>query len=353
VAVGVGLAAAGIALVLSAPLDDDARSNLGIGLLTGLVVGVSMFALEYVIERRNEAKQQSLRDAEADFLIGRYLAELIVDSAQVVWMTLASHDAEPDSAAAHGTLPGFDPTGDPQRVMTGVHWVADLDRTGGDWFVDLRSIEMADVLVQAGLHQLTFVDAELSESDFDRIRYRVDQTAARVAGIAAHAGVHGDSLAGRRLLDVASNLREGAETGSIQEVVEVDLPRVRPTWSIEGDSEILRVGAEMTASVEFISVVVGYSSDILREVLNGVPEQRHTSQQAPGELPTGRDLVASQRKDTDIVQHRWSSLVTAAEAAPWANRFTEGSWFRATLNQAARAVRANYGLSEQDFAGDD
>jgi hypothetical protein len=43
---------AGLVLVLTAPLDDSARTGLGTGLITGLIAGIALAAIQWTIERR-------------------------------------------------------------------------------------------------------------------------------------------------------------------------------------------------------------------------------------------------------------------------------------------------------------
>lgn len=49
-AIAVGVA--GLVLVLTAPLNDSARTGLGTGLITGLIVGIALAAIQWTVERR-------------------------------------------------------------------------------------------------------------------------------------------------------------------------------------------------------------------------------------------------------------------------------------------------------------
>ena len=61
-AIAVGII--GLAFVLSAPLDDSARTSLGTGLITGLIVGIAVAAIEWMVERRREGHEQDVKEKQ-------------------------------------------------------------------------------------------------------------------------------------------------------------------------------------------------------------------------------------------------------------------------------------------------
>jgi hypothetical protein len=61
-AIAVGVS--GLALVLSAPLNGSARTGLGLGLITGLIVGVAVAAIQWTVESRRVAGEQQAEDQQ-------------------------------------------------------------------------------------------------------------------------------------------------------------------------------------------------------------------------------------------------------------------------------------------------
>src|SRR6266581_3475027 len=61
-AIAVGII--GLAFVLSAPLNDSARTGLGTGLITGLIVGIAVAAIQWMVERRRVGHEQDIKEQQ-------------------------------------------------------------------------------------------------------------------------------------------------------------------------------------------------------------------------------------------------------------------------------------------------
>src|SRR5690349_7392682 len=60
----VAVGAAGIGFVLSAPFDDSARTALGSGLITGLIVGLAIAAIQWTVERTRVNREEALKEQQ-------------------------------------------------------------------------------------------------------------------------------------------------------------------------------------------------------------------------------------------------------------------------------------------------
>jgi hypothetical protein len=96
-ALAVGLI--GVGLILSAPFDAQARSSLGSALITGMVVGLALAAIEYTVETRREAAQDMREARQSDGMLEvakSRLSDLIAAHIWTYWWLLleARNDAQ-------------------------------------------------------------------------------------------------------------------------------------------------------------------------------------------------------------------------------------------------------------------
>ena len=168
---GLAVALIGVGFIVSAPLDADARNSIGVGLLTGVIVGGALTAVEYALERRGRIEKGQEAERQRRDLIdyaNRLLARLVVRHARELYMSIYRID-EPDRSS--DSLPGFRGREDSQLLVRGVQWVADKDETDPDWYKAPRTIESVDVLLLAGSQMAECETIQLHADGLTRLRY--------------------------------------------------------------------------------------------------------------------------------------------------------------------------------------
>ena len=144
-AVAVGII--GLALVLSAPLNDSARTGLGAGLITGLIVGIAIAAIQWTIESRRIARQRRTEEqqhaAMYEVALSR-LGTLIAAHMWNYWRLLLPFVDEPPPLVTQDP-PGYRDD-DVRNTHRALQWLR--EKIGGDvrWWRDATLLATADGL---------------------------------------------------------------------------------------------------------------------------------------------------------------------------------------------------------------
>jgi hypothetical protein len=149
-AVVVGVA--GFVLVLSAPFDDSARTGLGSGLITGMIVGLALAAIQWTVERYEEANKE-VRHATMHQVAVSRIAALVSAHIWNLWNLLLPYvDSKPPLVTVDPQ--GYSPD-DLRNTQRALQWLR--ERMGADppWWRDATLRATADVL--------SFVSTDLVE----------------------------------------------------------------------------------------------------------------------------------------------------------------------------------------------
>lgn len=132
-ALAVGLV--GVGLIVFAPFDGQARSSLGSALITGMVVGLALAAIEYTIETRRGAAEDIREASQSDGMLEvarSGLGDLIAAHIWVYWLLLVeARNAQLLTAARPGRE-----NDDVARVHAVLQWVREKSGAKPLWWKD-------------------------------------------------------------------------------------------------------------------------------------------------------------------------------------------------------------------------
>jgi hypothetical protein len=169
-ALAVGLI--GVVLILSAPFDAQARSSLGSALITGMVVGLALAAIEYTVETRREAAQDireaRLSDGMLEVAKSR-LSDLVAAHIWTYWWLLL--EARKNAQFLSADRPDRE-NGDVARVHAILQWFREKSGAEPQWWKDpalLASIDLVsyitfDLLERSAGEQTINTEEEQGES---------------------------------------------------------------------------------------------------------------------------------------------------------------------------------------------
>jgi hypothetical protein len=312
---GVGVVALiGIILISTAPMNGEARNNLGVGLLTGVIVGLALVGTEYALDRRREARALALAASQRIGFVESArlsIADLVVAHVQHLAMKLMSTSDIPDARAQPA---GWQGESDKSLVVRGLMWVAELPAQDPTWWrtprklaaVDAIFLTATDVAERCGLH--------VSADELNAMAFETDRAVSRISIAAERLSESGDPYSAHELDRLSDELLSGE--------VRTDLPDLGDWGTADFDS-IITVGGAFHNMREFVAYLidqlwVDQASD------EGAQEWRN--------------------REDDVAIQRWGELLTDTPtgAIRWGDRFLDGSWLRALLEQASTEIRATF-----------
>jgi hypothetical protein len=330
----------GAALVSTAPLDDQGRNNLGVGLLAGVVVGAALIVVGYALDKQRRANEEEQDERQRQGLLeyarGR-LARLVQQYArELEWRTYrALQDALPA-----GSPPHFRGREDVRTVWRSILWISDIDQTDPHWYRDPATVECVDLTLLVSSHIIERHGGGPAEpAEFERLEFFTEDTASRLSGTADILSQLRSPDRAQRLADVSSTIQLAAVTLSVRDALGAagvpPLPRVELDVDEDGVTHL----EAPDAGTQFISQFLAYVVDLLQ---HGFGEDRA----APSPLVVGSRRLIDSPDDDGIVRHRWPSLIRGSEAVEglWAERYADGSWLRKALKYGSERASWSWGV---------
>lgn len=330
----------GAALVATAPFDDQGRDNLGVGLLTGVVVGAALIAVEYALDKQRRANEEDQDDLQRQGLLeyarGR-LAGLVQQYArELEWRTYRTLQ----DASFAGSPPHFRGREDVRAVWRSLLWISDIDQTDPHWYRDAATVERVDLTVLVASHIIErHGGGPAAPTEFERLQFFNVDAASRLSGTADILSQLRSPDRAQRLADVSSTIQLAAETLSVRDAVGTAGVPPLPRAELEVDNEGVTHLEAPDAGTQFIRQFLAYVVDLL---LRGFGEDPS----APSTLLVGSHRLIDSPDDDRIVRHRWPSLIRGSEAVEglWAERYADGSWLRKALEYGADRTSWSWGV---------
>lgn len=333
-AVGAAILLAGVGLIVSARLDGAARTNIGVGLMTGVIVGGALSSVEFGLEQRRRDHEERERDRQREDLIDYMqgsVARLIMLHARELYMTIYMF-REPLNSSS---IVGFRGREDAHLVVRGVQWVADLGDTDADWYRSARTVQAVDVAMLVGSHLAEREGMHLGDR-LELLRFLTEEAASRISGTADFLSQTDSLKLAQDLADVASNLAVSATTLRLNEFLgsrAAQLPRLEPrpvdddgVTYIEMPSTDLQFGRESVAYL--------------------IDQLRHRPGTRTSRVQVEQQRMIDQADDDAVAVERWRELLTGhSPNGAWEQRFASDSWLRRVLGAASEQVQWNYGLT--------
>jgi hypothetical protein len=316
----------GVVLIATAPFDGPSRNNVGVGLLTGVIVGVALMGFENMLDRRREKREQeALKKRREGFLESSKisLSLLIVDYAAQLVLVLMNDDGRPDSKSQP---PYWRIDDDRALVIRGLMWVAELPNQNSLWWREDRNLVACDAIITVATDLAERSMVELTDADFANFDIDVQKARRSLTVAAARLSESGDPYGAHEIDKISDSLISIPSQWAKAKLP--DLGR----WETE-QAEILTTGGQF----DYIRKIVCFTVDLLRadlklrDVLATAPE---------GHLP--------------INVQRWGILAEADKTSTsdlWQTRFADDSWMRRLLADASNNLQRMFGIKDRDREG--
>lgn len=310
----------GIVLIATAPFDGPSRSNVGVGLLTGVIVGIALIGFESMLDRRRDRREQeALQNRREAFRESSKLAlsSLIVDCVELIVMVLLeNNEARPDSKSAP---PHWKGDSDRRLVTRGLMWCAEFPNLDSSWWQEHLKLVACDAIVTLSIDLAERSMIKLTEENWGRFNIVTNKALERLAVAAERLSESGDPYSAHDIDKVADLLTDIPSTWTKANVPDLGI------WGTEKTDHVLTVGGPF----ERIRAVVCFTVDLLG-----------------ADLDFRAVLAPSQVSDVPISRQRWGGLThESAGNDLWSNRFAEDSWMRRLLNVASDDVRQIFGAN--------
>ncbi|MEU1284489.1 hypothetical protein [Kitasatospora sp. NPDC005856] len=314
----------GLGLVLSAPFDDSARIGLGSALITGLIVGIAVAAIERGIESRRVAAERRREEEqrEAMFEVARNrLGHLIAAHTWTYWNLLLEYRDDPKFVMKPPTGFRNDDVRDVHRTL---QWLREIMGADQRWWQDTDLLETADALsfVAVDLLERTGFPETLREEDprLQSLALARERTVERLTGIA------------QRLAEAGDSQRAFLIDGQLEFFLSPDLPMAiyAPTLDLLETKDGI---AWLDRPLSPMRDEVGWIVDQLRPDPIAVNEYGEPA--TPGA--------------PNPAEYRWGGLLDDGEegALAWDQRFSPGSWLRRIFDRAGKDLPARFGLESR------
>ena len=307
----------GIALVVTASLDDSNRNNLGVGLLTAAGIGVALTSIEHAIDLRRARREEKIANERRNGFIESArlsIAALVIDHVEQLAMKLMSTSELPDSKAEPR---GWRGKSDKSLVVRGLMWAAELPRLNPTWWRVPRNIAAADAIfvVATDIAERSLLD--ITDEEAYRHSQAVDRSLTRISIAAERLSQSGDPYGAHELDKLTDVLRSGN--------VRCDLPDLGG-WGTE-TYDVITVGGRF----DKMRCFVAYLIDRLRsdDALSSIPHPSEDNEQI-------------------VMKRRWATLFEAGDSSSvplWGDRFKDEGWVRKLLDQTSTEVRAIFGVN--------
>jgi hypothetical protein len=308
----------GLAFVFSAPFDGTARTALGSGLITGLIVGLAVAAIQWTVESRrvdNDQKTKEQQCAAIQEIARSRLGLLISHYIWIFWYALLPYVGQP--APLVGEIPQGYRAEDVQNTQRTLQWLR--EKTGADerWWQDATLLAVADAICFVAidlLGRLEYPDTlgEERPAEIDSLIQELQEVRDRAV----------------RRLPYLADLLAGA--GDIDRALTVNMQ----VDALESRGKMpTYIPDEFRMSYE--ACQVGWLTDQLRRD----PVVKVNEYGVPLS-PCAQDAS----------DYRWCQLFTVNEdrSIAWNQRFASGSWLRSIFDRARRELPGLYGLETPD-----
>jgi hypothetical protein len=334
-AIAVGII--GLAFVLSAPLDDSARTSLGTGLITGLIVGIAVAAMQWMVERRREGHEQDIKEQQCATMyeVARSrLGRLIAAQIWTYWQLLLPYVGNVGNVGKPPPLETENPHGDQdedvRNIQRTLQWLREKMGREMFWWKDTPLLVTADALSFVATDLLERIGFPAShgkgwspENDpaiqsLQEVRVRTVQ---RLASIA------------ERLAD-AGDIHRAFAVDTQVDAFESNQPMTTSTPDL-GEFRT-RAGVPMIGkrSLSDTQQEVGWLVDQLR----------------PDPVTGNEYGVPVSPQTATALEYRWGRLFKPGEnqSTVWDHRFASGSWLRSIFDRASKELPAMFGLKPRD-----
>ena len=310
----------GIVLIATAPFDGPSRSNVGVGLLTGVIVGIALIGFESTLDRRRDRREQEALQNRREAFRESYklaLSSLIVDCVELIIMVLLeNNEARPDSKSQP---PYWKGDSDRRLVTRGLMWCAEFPNLNPSWWQEHLKLVACDAIVTLSIDLAERSMVKLTEENWGRFNIATNKALERLAVAAERLSESGDPYSAHDIDKVADLLTDIPGTWTKANVPDLGI------WGTEKTDHVLTVGGPF----ERIRAVVSFTVDLLG-----------------ADLDFRAVLAPSQVSDVPISRQRWGGLThESADSDLWSNRFAEDSWMRRLLNVASDDVRQIFGAN--------
>ncbi|MGW2288561.1 hypothetical protein [Streptomyces phaeochromogenes] len=327
------LAATGLALVLSAPLDGAARTGLGSTLLTGLIIGISVSGIERGIEARRVAAERRRDEEQYEAMLDlarNGLGGLMAAYVWAYWWLLLPYSDDPNFVT---NLPAGFRNEDSREVHRGLQWLREMMGADQSWWRDQTLREAADALsfVATDLLERTSFREILTEEGQRQnpAAWQSVQESLRLIEIARERAVERLEGVAQRLAQAGDSQRALRIDGQVEALVLPDFfmwvyaPTLDRLETRDGETELDRPLSSVRTEVAWIV------------------DQLRPDPIAANEY--GEPAVANA---PEHAVYRWSHLFDVHEGAEgaWDRRFSQGSWLRRIFARAGTDLRARFGL---------
>jgi hypothetical protein len=316
----------GVALIVAAPFDGSARTQLGSSLLTGVVVGIAVVGFESSLDTRKAGREEETRrkihqemiDSANDRLAS--FATNYIEALSFLFLQGLSNGASapeqpiesgPESAE-RGLTPREQPPGwrwpdDAQKVTRALIWRAEFMRDHSDWWHDNLELARTDAIYDVGYDLARMFGWPLDYRDSYFAEER-DRTIDRLSGVAQRLSESGNAAAAARLDEQVEYLRFRNMVSYMPEL---------PLSLNQDDDEIVVIGE-------------GGSGPLRRELLWLTAELREHK------IVVDRDGDPVQGESESAEQYRWGPLFSSSDniITAWDDRFRNNSWFRRLMDLA-------------------
>lgn len=307
----VAVGAIGIALVVTASLDDSNRNNLGVGLLTAAGIGVALISIEHAIDLRRARREGEIaNERRKGFIESARLsvAALVIDHVEQLAMKLMSTSKLPDSKAEPT---GWQGKSDKSLVVRALMWAGEIPRQNPTWWRVPRNIAAVDAIfvVATDIAERSVLD--ITDEDDYRLSQAVNRSLTRISIAAERLSQSGDPY-GAHELDKLTDLLRSRN-------VPCDLPDLG-RWGTETFDDVITIGG----GFHKMRCFVAYLIDRLR------------SDDAIFPIPH-----PSEDNDQIIMKRRWAPLFAADDSSSvplWGDRFKDDGWVRKLLDQTSTEV---------------
>jgi hypothetical protein len=308
----------GVALVLTASLDDSNRNNLGVGLLTAAGIGVALISIEQAIDRRRLTSEASIAEKRRKGFIESArlsVAALVMNHVEQLAMKLMSTSELPDSKAKP---PGWRGQSDMNLLVRGLIWAAELPRQNSIWWRVPRNIATVDAIfiVATDVAERSLLD--ITDDEAQHLSQTVERSLRRISVASERLSQSGDPYGAHDLDNLTDVLRSGN--------VRCDLPDLGH-WGTETCDDIITIGG----AFHNMRCFVAYLIDRLRSedaLLSPISQSSEDNEQM-------------------IMKRRWAPLFETDELSSvplWTDRFTDEGWIRQPLGQASTEVQEIFGV---------